>query len=91
MSVLFRVPRILQSYAGGKTEFKVAGTSIKEVLNQIKIDYPDLYRSICDETDSQRRHINLFVNDELVPKNDGFDWQLCDDDVVSVYQAVSGG
>lgn len=85
------IPQVLRKYSGGLTELTVAGSSIAEVLANLEAEYPALYGCICDETRKLRPHINLFLNRELVSEGPRFSKSLSSGDVISVFQAVSGG
>ena len=52
---------------------------------------PPLYRNVCDETGTVRRHVNVFVNSDNVRDRDGLDTALAPGDVVTILPAVSGG
>ena len=52
---------------------------------------PRLYRNVCDETGTVRRHLNVFVNSDNVRDLDGVDTTLTPGDVVTILPAVSGG
>lgn len=91
MSVLFEIPSLLAADCGGRSELQISATTVRSALEQIEIQYPRLYRNICDETGSVRRHVNLFVNTSLVRDKDGLDTALSSGDVVAVMPAVSGG
>ena len=60
-------------------------------LEQIEQRHPSLYRSICDETGTVRRHVNLFVNMSHVRDREGLDTALVPGDVVIILPAISGG
>ena len=91
MNIRFQIPRVLQSECGGKSELSLSGQSVRAVLQQLQRDYPSVYICVCDETGKVRQHINLFINNDLLDKRNGLDTQLKASDVVSVFQAVSGG
>ena len=50
-----------------------------------------LHCSVCDETGTVRRHINLFVNTNHMRDRNGLDTPLAPGDVVTILPAVSGG
>ena len=47
--------------------------------------------SICDETGTMRRHVNLFVNSSHMRDRQGIDTPLAPGDEVTILPAVSGG
>lgn len=92
MSVIVRMATTLQAYCGLQ-EVCTTADSVEGALQQLKEIHPRLYSSICDETGSVRRHINLFVNSELVlvHGNGGLKTALRSGDVLTIWTAVSGG
>ena len=91
MKTVIQVPRILQPYCGGNPEFMVKGSTIGEVLEEIQQEFPSLHVCICDETGALRQHINLFINNDLLRDQNKLDARLRTGDIVSIFQAVSGG
>lgn len=91
MATVLQIPRILQQYSQGRSELPLEGDTVQALLAALASDYPALYCCICDETGAVRRHINLFVNNTLARSRQALDTRLQPGDVVSVFQAVSGG
>lgn len=91
MATTLQIPRILQTYSHGQPELRLAGGTVRALLAELRRTNPPLYRCLCDETGALRRHLHLFVNDDLVCDARSFEAPLGDADVVSVFQAVSGG
>lgn len=91
MLIPFRIPRVLQQYCAGVPELRLQGTTVRGLLDEVGRRHPALYRCICDETGTVRQHINLFLNDDLLRDQHDLDTRLKAGDVVSVFQAVSGG
>ena len=85
------VPAVLRDCCEGVSEFWLAASSVRAVLEQIEQCHPSLYRSICDETGAVRRHMNLFVNASHVRDRKGLDTTLVPGDVVTILPAISGG
>jgi molybdopterin converting factor small subunit len=65
--------------------------SVRAALEQIERDHPALYRSVCDETGTVRRHVNLFVNNSHMRDREGLDTPLVPGDIITILPAVSGG
>ena len=91
MTITIEIPSVLRSCCEGAGEITLSAQSIRGALDQIERLHPSLYRSVCDETRSIRPHINLFLNSSLVSDVQGFEATLTAGDVISIYQAVSGG
>lgn len=91
MSTRFQIPRILRTCCDNRDELQLDGSTVGELLENLQREYPRLHRSLCDETGALRRHIHLFVNDDFIWNRQGLKTRLEADDVVSAFQAVSGG
>ena len=91
MSITIHVPAVLRSCCAGASELALSAPSVRAALEQIERSHPALYRSVCDETGSVRRHVNLFVNTSHVRDRQGLDTALAPGDVITILPAVSGG
>lgn len=91
MTITIQVPSVLRSCCNGAAELSLSATTVRAALEQVEQRFPELYRSICDETGSVRRHVNLFVNSSLVADGEALDASLAPGDVIMIFQAVSGG
>jgi sulfur-carrier protein len=91
VTITIHVPAALRAGCEGAREFSLSAPSVRAVLEQIEQRYPSLYRSICDETGTVRRHVNLFVNTSHMRDLEGLDTALVPGDVLTILPAVSGG
>ena len=91
MTITIQVPAALRGYCDGARELLLCALSVRVALEQVERDYPALYRSVCDETGTVRRHVNLFVNTSHVRDREGLDTALVPGDVITILPAVSGG
>ena len=89
--VTVRVPLPLRDCCSGASKLSLPADSLRAVLSELERRYPELHRSVCDETGALRRHIGLFVNSAHVREHGGLDSALAPGDVVSILPAVSGG
>jgi molybdopterin converting factor small subunit len=90
-AVTVHVPSALRKYCAGAADLPLAAATVRAALDELERDHPSLYRNICDETGSVRRHLNVFVNSLHVRDRDGLDTPLAPGDVVTILAAVSGG
>ena len=86
-----RIPSPLRAAIGGASELQLAATSVREALQELDRTHPSLHRSVCDETGTVRRHVNLFVNRSHVRDREGLETALVPGDVLTILPAVSGG
>ena len=90
-AVTIHLPTALRKYCSGAADLSVSAPTVRAALEELHRDHPSLYRNICDETGSLRRHLNVFVNSSHVRERDGLDTALAGGDVVTILAAVSGG
>ena len=91
MTITIRIPGALRAYCGGASELTLSAPSVRAALDELARLHPSLYSSVCDETGTVRRHVNLFVNSSHVRDREGLDTALMPGDVVTILPAVSGG
>lgn len=91
MTIAIRVPSELRHYCDGARELRLAAPSVRAALQELELRHPALYRSVCDETGTVRRHVGLFVNASHVRVLEGLDTALAPGDVLTILPAVSGG
>jgi sulfur-carrier protein len=91
MTITIQVPAALRVYCEGASTLSLPAASVRAALEQIEQRHPSLYNSVCDETGSVRRHVNLFVNTTNVRDREGLDTTLVAGDVITILPAVSGG
>jgi molybdopterin converting factor small subunit len=93
MTVEVQIPGGLREYCRGAAEISVSAATVGDALKELKREHPSLYTSVCDETGAVRRHVNLFVNSDLVPvrQEQGMETAIRPGDVLTIWPAVSGG
>jgi molybdopterin converting factor small subunit len=85
------VPGPLRPYCGGASRLSLSARDVRGTLERLELEYPSLYRNVCDETGAVRRHINVFVNTSHMRDRDGLDTELAPGDTIIILPAVSGG
>lgn len=90
-TITIHVPAALRDCCGGASELSLPASSVRAVLEELARSYPALHRSVCDETGTVRRHVNLFVNTSHMRDREGLDTALVPGDTVTILPAVSGG
>ena len=91
VSVTIHLPMALRKYCGGAADVPVSAGTVQGALRELRTTQSALYRNVCDETGTVRRHLNVFVNSDNVRDLDGLDTALAAGDVVTILPAVSGG
>jgi len=90
-SIKIQVSSALRDCCEGASELMLSAASVRAALEELERRYPALYRSICDETGTVRRHVNLFVNSSHLRDREGLDTELVPGDVLTILPSVSGG
>lgn len=90
-AVTIHVPAPLRQYCDGVSDVSVSAPNVRAALEELERNHTSLYRNICDETGTVRRHLNVFVNASHVRDRDGLETALAPGDVVTILAAVSGG
>ena len=90
-TITILVPSALRAFSGAPAEIPLAAADLRAVLEELERSHGSLYRSVCDETGTVRRHDNVFVNTSHVRDREGLDTPLASGDVVTFLPAVSGG
>jgi molybdopterin converting factor small subunit len=90
-TITIHVPTALRDGCDGASELLLLAPSVRALLEELERRHPSLYRKVCDETGTVRRHVNLFVNTSHIRDREGLDTALVPGDVVTILPAVSGG
>jgi len=88
VTVTVHIPSPLRSYTKQQAEVNVDGSSLEEVLLALDSCYPGFRFRIITEQDTVRKHIKIFVNDELVRS---LDYRPRPTDQIHIICALSGG
>jgi len=90
-SITIHVPGPLRTYCAGAAELSISAHTVRAALEDLERSQSTLYRNVCDETGTVRRHLNVFVNANNVRDLDGVDTTLRAGDVITILPSVSGG
>ena len=90
-TITIHVPGPLRAYCAGAAQLSISANTVRAALLDLERTQSTLYRNICDETGTVRRHLNVFVNLDNVRDLDGIDTTLTPGDEVTILPAVSGG
>ena len=91
MSLKVVIPTPLRKYTNGADSVEVEATTVQEVLNNLDSKYPGFRASICDESGSLRRFINIYINGEDVRFLENLATPVTDGAEVAIVPAISGG
>lgn len=81
----------LKRFFPGLTSIELPGETVSEVVQQLEEAYPGLTGYILDEQGKLRKHVNIFVGEELIQDKVTLQDKLSPTDEVFILQALSGG
>jgi len=83
--------RHLLAHFPALTEVEVDGGTVGQVVVALDQRYPGLAGYLTDDQGSLRRHVNIFVNEELIRDRARLSDAVRPQDRLFVMQALSGG
>jgi molybdopterin synthase sulfur carrier subunit len=72
-------------------EIDVEAGSVRDLLVELEQKHPGLSSYLIDESGQLRQHVNVFVKDELIHDREKLSDTVQKNDVVLIFQALSGG
>ncbi len=91
MSVKVNIPSVLRSAVGGSKSVEGQSGPLRELLESLGNQYPELKKQVLDEEGELHRFVNVYVNDEDVRYLEGMETKVAEGDVVAILPAVAGG
>lgn len=83
--------RHLQLHFPTLADLSVEGGTVAEVVAALDRAHPGLADYLVDERGSLRKHVNIFVNEDLLEDRKALTDRVAETDRVFVMQALSGG
>ena len=74
-----------------ETNAQIEGSTVAEIIATLDRQHPGLAAYIVDERGALRKHVNIFVNNELIHDRQALQDSVKDADRVFIFQALSGG
>lgn len=85
------IPAALRSRTGNRASVRVAGRTLREVIEALERDYPGLRFNLCYETGELRPYVNLFVGGENARYLAELDTPVSAGQTIRILQSVAGG
>ncbi|MBV8715561.1 MAG: MoaD/ThiS family protein [Chloroflexi bacterium] len=86
-----RVPAMLRPTVGGERLVAATGSTLRELIHDVDGRHPGFAGQLLESDGTQRRFVNIYVNDEDVRYLQGLETPVQEGDVVSILPAVAGG
>ena len=73
------------------TEMEIQGTTVNEALLNVEKKYPGILNYIVEDNGQLRKHINIFLGEELIKDRQTMQDKIASKDELLIFQALSGG
>ncbi len=70
---------------------EVEGTTVADILANLDTHFPGLAAYVVDEHGVLRKHVNIFIGDDLIHDRQTLSDPVQEADQVYIFQALSGG
>ena len=91
MAVTIKLPAQLRSAANGQAETTASGSTVREVLEGLCDEHPELRDRLLDDDSDLRRFVNVFLRGEDIRFLAGMETPVSDGDELTILPAVAGG
>jgi len=91
MTVKVRIPTPLRKLTKEQSEVDAAGSTIRDIVDDLEKQFPGFKERMCDEAGELRRFVNVYVGEEDIRFMEGLDTKIPDGESVSIIPAVAGG
>lgn len=91
MTVKVRIPTPLRKLTKDQSEVEAAGSTIRDVVDDLEKQFPGFKERMCDEQGELRRFVNVYVGEEDIRFLNGLETEIPQGEQVSIIPAVAGG
>jgi len=91
MSLKVVIPAPLRKHTAGAEIVEVEATNVQDVIDKLESRFPGIRASVCDDSGSLRRFINIYVDGEDVRFLENLKTPTRDGVEVAIVPAISGG
>ncbi len=86
-----KIPQPLQSYTAGESLLKLSGVTVREMIDDLALQYPSLKPHLINKKGNLNVFVHLFLHGEEIPQNGVLDTKLTPEDVVTLVPSIAGG
>lgn len=85
------IPTPLRKFTNQNSRVNASGISVKEALDDLILNFPDLKKNLLDENGKLRGFVNVFVGDDDIRNLQNENTELKSDSIISIIPAIAGG
>ncbi len=91
MSLKVIIPTPLRRFTAGAELVEMEPGTVREILDRLDTRHPGFRASVCDESGSLKRFINIYVDGEDIRFLDNLATPAKDGSEIAIVPAISGG
>ncbi len=76
---------------GEQPQIEAQGETVAEIVADLERQFPGLAAYLVDERGRLRKHVNIFIGQDLILDQERLSDRVDGDDLVYIFQARSGG
>ncbi len=85
------IPTPLRKFTNNTSKLEINGGSIKEVINELTLNFPELKKNLLDDAGKLRSFVNIFVGNDDIRSLQQENTEVKEDTVISIIPAIAGG
>lgn len=85
------IPTPLRKFTNQESKIQIEGTTVKEAIHQLIINFPDLKKNLLDENGGIRGFVNIFVDEDDIRNLQQENTPLEAHSTLSIIPAIAGG
>lgn len=85
------IPTPLRKFTNNTSKLEIKAGSIKETINELAFNFPDLKKHLLDESGNLRSFVNIFVGNDDIRNLQQENTAVKEDTVISIIPAIAGG
>ncbi|MDQ6662487.1 MAG: MoaD/ThiS family protein [Chloroflexota bacterium] len=89
-AVTLRLPSTLSAYSGGKSQIPLKADTVEQLLGILEHLHPLVWEHLCTRDGQVRKHVKIFVNNEMITGPNGLKTPLKSGQEIIVLPATSG-
>ncbi len=91
MASQLRIPSPLRRFTNGNAIIEVNGVNIREVLDELFTQHPEIKNHLLNENGELRNFVNIFVNNEDTRHNGGLNASISKNSDIRIIPSIAGG
>jgi len=87
----FTIPTPLRKFTDQKRRVEVDGSTVKDALDTLVNEYPELKKNLYDDNDQLRSYVKIYLGEQEIEEIDGTDTKIDKDTELNIIPAIAGG